>query len=451
MANQLDTVDTLTSLWSLTIALRSISSSNDKVAFLADRLKNDIPLRSLLRKMYHPYIHYHLKSATVKNSRFPAIPTDLEIGQILRRLQLRKISSGQEAIGVWKGLLERVKQPELQAAANLCLDKDLKSRVGVKLINRAFELNEIPLIPEFSVALGEKLPDSNLDFENEVWYASRKLDGVRCIAILEGDSVALLSREGIPIDNFPHIEIALTRMFCEFAKEGLVLDGELSIERDGVDDFQGVMKVLRSKKNPDVSNVCFNCFDMLTLEAFTEGRTSTLFSERLSMLHRAYHTKPRLGSWKVKLVPQLAIRSQDHFDIKLRDALNSGWEGLILRKDAPYKGKRSKDIYKVKKKGDAEFKVLGTINGTMSIVIDGKEVEVPAMSAVTISYKGNTVKVGSGWSVKERRRFYAHPNQIIGKIITVEFMEESMDSKTGLPSLRHPVVKVIHDGDVRTF
>jgi DNA ligase-1 len=450
MTNQLETTAVLTSLWSLTVALRGMPSNKDKVSFLADRVKNDIPLRSVLRSMYHPYVHYHLKSSTVKSSKYPAIPNDLEIGQILRRLHKRKISSGKEAIGMWKGLLERIHHPELQTAADLCLDKDLKSRVGVKLINQAFEMNEIPLIPEFSVALGEKLSDHKLDFEEDVWFASRKLDGVRCIAILDGDSVTLLSREGIMIDNFPHIEMELSVMFRDYAEDGLVLDGELSIVRDGVDDFSGVMKVLRSKKNPDVSKVCFNCFDMLSLESFTDRRTSVLFSRRLRRLSAAFEKCPSRGS-KIRLVTQWIVGSQDDLDIRLRSAFTNGWEGLILRKDAPYQGKRSKDIFKVKKKGDAEFKVLETVNGTMGIMVDGRNVEVPCMSAAVISYKGNKVKVGSGWSVKERRRFHADSSLIIGKLITVEFMEESVDSKTGLPSLRHPVVKAIHDGDVRTF
>jgi DNA ligase 1 len=440
-----DTND-LAELWALVVALRGVSSTKLKVNLIADRIKDNVRLRSLLRNVYHPYIQYNLTSGAVEKSKVATVAHDMEMGPMLRRLFTRRVT-GHLAIAQWKGLLERLEQPELQEAANLCLDKDLKCRVGVALLNAAFEIHEVPLVPVFSVALGEPLKQSVLDFENEEWLASRKLDGVRCIAILLGESCQLLSRKGIPITNFQQIEKSLLRVFEPYTSEGVVIDGELSIlNDDGVDDFQGVMKVLRTKYKTGSAHerVRFNAFDFLTLEAFEAGKTSRILSKRLADLKSQMDAMP--SNW-VKCISQIPVKSQDHFDGLIRSAMNRGWEGIIVRKNAPYQGKRSTDIRKVKKKGDGEFIVKSIVKGKMGIVEAGKEIQVPAMAAVVIEYKDNEVKVGSGWSVEERRAFIADPSLIIGKVITVEFMEESVDSKTKTVSLRHPVVKVIHGND----
>jgi DNA ligase-1 len=331
-------------------------------------------------------------------------------------------------------------------AANLCLDKDLKSRVGVALINRALAALDAPLIQEFSVALGEPLKDDKIDFVGEEWHASRKLDGVRCIAIVTEGSVNLLSRKGIPFENFPHIEKALAECCAPLAEEGVVIDGELSIEIDGKDDFAGVMAVLRTKRKVDTTKVSLHCFDLLTLEAFTAGKTSRKLTRRWDDLRQILRQN---DTPFLKLVPQLKVKSQDHFDTLIRSALRKGWEGVIARKDDAYIGKRSDHIRKIKKKDSGEFIVTGIATGVMGIVVDGKEVEVSAMTAAFVEHKGTKVRIGSGWSVQERQEFFKDPDAIIGRLITVEFMEESKDSKTGLVSLRHPVVKDIHDGAER--
>ena len=55
----------------------------------------------------------------------------------------------------------------------------LEIRAGAKVINKAFP----GLIPEFNVALAKEY-DGKCDW-NDHWYASRKLDGVRCLAVVD--------------------------------------------------------------------------------------------------------------------------------------------------------------------------------------------------------------------------------------------------------------------------
>ena len=72
-----------------------------------------------------------------------------------------------------------------------------------------------------------------------------------------------------------------------------------------------------------------------------------------------------------------------------------------------------------------------------------QEVTIQTMTNVLIEHKGNTVSVGSGFSLDERNHYYNNPNDIVGKEITVQYFEESKD-KTGKVSLRFPVCKAVY-------
>ena len=72
------------------------------------------------------------------------------------------------------------------------------------------------------------------------------------------------------------------------------------------------------------------------------------------------------------------------------------------------------------------------------------EVEEEMLSAVIVEHKGNKVRVGSGFSIDQRREYFADPSKIMFKTITVQYFEESKN-QDGEYSLRFPVVKFIYD------
>lgn len=149
---------------------------------------------------------------------------------------------------------------------------------------------------------------------------------------------------------------------------------------------------------------------------------------------------------------------------------------MILRKDVVYKGKRSNEILKMKDFTDGEFEVLSyevakypklfkgdgfqSIDGNIyeSVEYDsdgdphpagniiGQVSYVDGLKTVEISYKGNRVDVGSGFSLAEREEFFADPSAILGKVITVQWFEETQNDN-GTLSLRFPTLKAIHGRD----
>ena len=65
------------------------------------------------------------------------------------------------------------------------------------------------------------------------------------------------------------------------------------------------------------------------------------------------------------------------------------------------------------------------------------------LGGVIIDYKGNDVKVGSGFTLEERNTYWANPNKIIGKVVDVQYFEETNNQNDNNISLRFPTIKSI--------
>ena len=145
----------------------------------------------------------------------------------------------------------------------------------------------------------------------------------------------------------------------------------------------------------------------------------------------------------MQVLPQILIKDKKQYDEFMLEAVEKGWEGLILRKDTTYQGKRSKDLLKCKNFSDAEYEVVDVEMGPFRYVLEGREKEEEMLSCVTIKHKGYDVRVGSGWTIEERQYYFKNPKEILGKQISVQYFAES-HNQNGEISLRFPTVKAIH-------
>jgi DNA ligase 1 len=315
------------------------------------------------------------------------------------------------------------------------IDKDLKTRAGASLINKVKPKH----IPEFDVALATKYEPEFCDFENESWYASRKLDGLRCIVIVDNNGKAkAYTRKGKEFTTLGKVLESIE----ELGLVNAVFDGELCIvDENGDEDFTSIVKLYK-KKDFTIPNPKFIIFDALhkvefDLKKSADGQT---LSFRLESLNALRITSPYLD-----ILPMELVSSQEVFDEWQKKAKDGNWEGFMVRKDVEYKGKRSKELLKVKKFHDAEFTVKGTTSDIFRTIQEGKEVEELVMSNVRIEYNGHPVDVGSGFSLEERRKFHKNPSLIIGQEITVQWFEETKNDQ-GTVSLRFPTFKALYEG-----
>lgn len=325
------------------------------------------------------------------------------------------------------------------------INRDMEAGFSESTINRVWQ-NHIPV---FDVALAErydKAPEL-LTFDS-TWFCSRKCDGCRCIAIVDirNCSIKFHSRQGIEFTTLRNVATELMALASEaYDREEvpnmIVFDGEIClVDKNGKEDFQGIMKQIK-KKDHTIKNPMYLVFDYLTYDEFIFNTGDKKLGERLEVLNNIISK----DSTYIKVLEQAKIDSEETFAEWNKKVATFGWEGLILRKNAPYKSGRTKDMLKVKSFFDAEYKVLETINGEFNYsVADEGQVKEVMMTAVIIEHKGYTVKVGSGWSINQRKKFFANPELIVGKTINVQYFEETVNKDGGM-SLRFPTVKFIYE------
>lgn len=412
-------------LQELVTKLQSTSSINEKKAFLAQYPQ----CKRILWWVNNPYKQFFVSSKNIlKNPSLSISNSHQTIFDLLKALSEREIT-GHNAIAACNTFL-RDNYQHKDLILNI-IDKDLKIRAGASIINQVWP----NYIPTFKVALANKYEDfSHKMAFKDGWLVSRKLDGVRIITIIDKKGhISFYSRTGKPIHTLNNVRKALQRLKL---KEK-VLDGEVCIMVGTRENFASMISQIR-RKNYTIHTPIYKVFDYLTLKEFQEGKSKRPFSERYNSL---IHLQPVNY---VRKVNQFGTKSDKRLQEWLKCAIENGWEGLILRKDAPYKGKRSNDMLKVKKFHDAEYKVLDIEIGPFRIVKYGKEKTITTMTNVIIKHKGNKVSVGSGFTLWERQHFKKNPEDIIGKEITVQYFEESTNKNGGI-SLRFPTKKAIYN------
>ena len=422
-------------VWGMVRDLRATSSTKDKVAIIQDycHINNTgaIFTKKVLLYTYHPAWQYYVTSDNIQKKKNLSGKHYKNFFDLLNDLKDRKIT-GHDAIGAVNTFVEHYADYE---ELILCvIDKDLKTRAGDKIINKAIRDH----IPEFSVALAEKYEPKLVDW-NDGWYVSRKIDGARCVAIVDNNGdTTFLSRTGKVFDTLQVVADGIKALGIT----DTVFDGELClVDKDGNEDFQGVMKELR-KKDHTIPNPSFKIFDMITIDEFysKKGQKNRPYSIRYANLCAVMQPNecPCLT-----VLEQELIHNDEHFQEWVKEAADNGWEGVMLRADEPYKGKRSKDLLKVKKFFDDEYEVVDTEMGPFRYVLNGKEHEETMLSCVMIQHKNHTVRVGSGFSIDQRQEFYKNPKKILGKQITVQYFEETKNQDGGI-SLRFPTFKLLH-------
>ena len=412
--------------------MRATSSSTQKVQIIKNANSH---IHKILEYTYNPFKQYYVTSKTCKkNSHLVKEQWSRgyrDVFHLLDDLTNRKFT-GHDAIALINGCANSHDDNQL---IYKIIDKNLDIRAGDKVINKA-----VPnLIPTFSVALAQEYK-GKCDWDDR-WYASRKLDGVRCLAVVDENRVCTLySRMGKELTT-------LNRVKESIENTGIinhVFDGEICLlDENGNEDFQGVMKELR-RKDHQIENPRFMIFDMMHKSEFDAGKGNTPLTERLRML-RAWQGGRFTCGQTLQYVDQVQINDDDHFETWNKKSLEKGWEGFMLRKNVGYEGKRSKNLVKVKKFHDAEYEVIDYDTDTAEVVRNGRSETIEMLSQVWIEHKGYKVKVGSGWTHDQRLQYM--DGSIVGKIITVQYFEETKNDKGGI-SLRFPTVKIVH-GDKR--
>lgn len=452
--------------------VKRTASANGRKELIKQALESDNSgvIIQIFEDCYGP-AKYNVTSGSVEKYTTEAdlfsAPVDLTIDdnydvfhELLIKLNAREYT-GSFAIEAVKSVVERY-EPADRSILFTILDKNLKIGFSLEQVNKLMGKKK----KDFEVSLAYNLDDvKGVNPIDGTYFASRKLDGCRCVCFVEtgwdedGKNVYIVSnpifksRQNKEFTTLNNLIEPMRRLALEYHIVGkLVFDGEVCIlDENGDEHFDWIMKEIR-RKNHTIANPCYNIFDVVTQEQFEGLEESPSFTERDFSLTVAF--KKLLDKSSIKLddsevrpidrlhlLKQELIRSQEDFDRWSGYVSKGGWEGFMLRKDVPYKSGRTKDLLKVKKFKDAEYKVVGYEGGMMKY---GTET-IPVVTNILIEHKGNVVSVGSGISKEQRIDWYEDPSRIVGKTVTIQYFEETVDSKTGNLSLRFPVLKYVYD------
>jgi len=251
-----------------------------------------------------------------------------------------------------------------------------------------------------------------------VWpaYSQAKLDGIRCIAVIEGGGCTLWSRTRKLITGVPHISQYLAE---KFAGQSVVLDGEL-YNHSFKADFEKITSFVRqATPQPGHEVVQYHVYDMVR-----EGT----FEERSSWLSK---NLPVGGP--VVAVPTIKLQSEEEMLEFFSTCLAEGWEGCMVRNAASkYENKRSYGLQKVKEMQDAEFQIVGVEEGRGSMA--GKAI------FVCVAENGDAFKAKMKGSLDNLAQYVQNPDLALGKLLTVQFQNLSA---YGIP--RFPVGLRIRD------
>jgi len=412
--------------------MKESSSGNYKIETIKKHSDSEF-LQKIFNYTYNPYKKYNVTSKNCKKNS-ELLGHANTYGSIFTLLDdlANRVCTGHNAIAnVNRFILENIQYEDLIFSI---IDRNLEIRASESVINKV-----IPnLIPTFDVALANKFDPKRVDW-NDTWLASRKLDGVRCLTKVDYQgNVECYSRQGNEFETLDVVRDAVKKL----GVVGVVFDGEICLmDEDGNEDFQGIMKQIK-RKNHTITNPKYVMFDYLTLKEFDAKESETKLTLRIARF--AKHILHLENDSCLSVLDQHVVSGDDHFAKLKADAEKDGHEGVMLRKDVGYEGKRSQNLLKVKKFFDAEYKVESIDFEDHRVIREGKEVVIPMMAQAYINHKGHEVAVGSGWNQEQRIKYHANPKLIIGKTITVQYFEETKNQEGGL-SLRFPTVKHVYE------
>lgn len=400
-------------------SLQLITGAKAKQEFVRAHANDEIFCR-LLYYALNPMLTYNVSEDTLRN-RIPGAwqPNDYKnIFEICDMLASRKGVDDYTLDTVCSFL--RVRNLEEQELYIKLLSKTLRLGVTAKTINKI-----IPgLIPEWEVQQAYPIDKYPVAEGTEFWL-TQKLNGVRA-TFYNGK---LIARSGVPYKGLDALISEIERL----PLGAYVLDGELTLKDKGSLSDNEAFRVATGILNSDDVNktaICYTVFDIIPREDFDSDNPKIPYSERRKMLD--IFSKFVSDDGTLRVLPVL-YQGDDQLviDKLLGQMVAEDKEGLMLNTDVPYKRTRHKGILKIKRFYTMDLKIIGYEEGTGRL--EG------TLGALVLEYKGNTVKVGSGFTDEQRTEFWANRNDIIGSLCEVKYKEISSDKNTGLESLQFPV------------
>ena len=415
--------------------LAATSSRLEKEAILKKHHANET-LKCVLFLALDPYTQFYIRKIPVYIPNFTE-RFSMPLSGALENLDkiINRDVTGNAAIQHLKDILESVLADDAKVIERI-IEKDLKCGVSEATVNKIWP----DLIPTYPVMLASGFDEKIMNKMSYPAYVQLKLDGMRFNAIVQNGKVDFRSRNGKNIDLLGNLEQEFLALAGELP---VVFDGELIVrEKSGVimnrQKGNGILNkaVKGTISSSEAAQVEAVIWDLILLQHFKQGEFKLPYEHRFQILESLEMP------WRVSLIENIEVASEDEAHHIFEEYFNKGEEGIIL-KDIT-KGWEDKRVkHQVKFKGELECDLLCVDwqEGT------GKNVGKLGALVLESSDKLVKVNVGSGFTDEQRDK-YTKKNTV-GKVVAVKYNAKIQDKKTGEFSLFLPVfIELREDKDV---
>lgn len=320
------------------------------------------------------------------------------------------------------------KNPEYEEFLKRLFTKNLPIGVEAATINKVYSEE---IIPVWEVQQG--YPIDKVKLKNGTWFSlSQKMNGNRG-TMHRGE---LISRQAQKFKGLDHIKNDLLALYDGDVskRDSWVFDGELIYKNpEGMSDGEAFRygTGLLNSDSKDKTGIKFVIFDVIPVVEFDRNKCTVPYRMRREWLNclRAEITHKHLEN--IEIVPMVYEGTHQSVIPKWLDyAVEMGWEGLMLNTNVPYRRARHNGCLKIKR--------FYTVDLRITAIEEGQNRLTDTMGALVVDYKGNELRVGSGFDDATRAAVWANPDNYIGKIVECKYKEVTMDKKTGLESLQFP-------------
>jgi len=248
-----------------------------------------------------------------------------------------------------------------------------------------------------------------VNYEDKI-FVQPKLDGVRCYI----NKTGAYSRNHKQFHNAKHITTELTQFFAD--NPNITLDGEL-YNHNYRNNFNKIISLVRKQKPTQAdkfesaSQLQFHCYDMFD--------SDNLSYDFVSRTLNIASFKSKYGWRSIQEVDTNVVFSDKHVQSFHTINKTNGYEGSILRTNAPYDQRRSNNLQKVKDWSDTEITITGFVEGKgkfksglgkfLGVDSDDRVVEVPWPTL----------------TIPQRQLIWSARESYIGQPLTFEYFERT--------------------------
>lgn len=285
----------------------------------------------------------------------------------------------------------------------------LNSIVGVDKTNQDGVLK--PMLAKQADKVATKV------FDKE-FYASRKINGVRCLIFCNNGEIKTASRGSVNYD-LAILHIISNPKLVEFFDNhpDAILDGEIYKHGMTLNQISGICRTQSTVA--DGKDLQFYWYDIVDTTASFDDRLQTMldWKEELELADFDPYRQYSLDELAIQFVPQELVSGWFNMKAMHDKFVKEGFEGLVIRSltDVYGPGKRSNAMIKIKEYKDAEYTIVGISEGR-------REEDMCFIMQTESGAEFNAKPVGD----RALKQYYRdHIDEMIGKQATVKYFEMS--------------------------